>query len=258
MTPGLFSLKNRVILVAGGYGYLGRAIAAGLAEHDAHVFVLGKSKEKFKAAFRHSDSIQFEECDVASTESVESALAGVLDRAGRIDVLINNAFFSRGNDPELMSDEDWSHSIEGTLGTVHRGVRAALPYFAKEGKGKIINVSSMYGVVAPNFGNYKDLPEQRSSAAYGAAKAAVIQLTRYYAAYLGPRNVNVNCVTPGAFPNERAQANKTFTDKLASSTPLGRIGRPDDLKGAFVFLSSEASDYVTGHNLVVDGGWTAW
>lgn len=237
---------------------MGRAIATGLAEHDAHVVVLGKSEEKFIAAFHRADSIQFEECDVASTESVESALAGVAHRAGKIDVLINNAFFSRGNDPERMSDDDWSRSIEGTLGTVHRGVRAALPYFAKEGKGKIINVGSMYGVVAPNFNNYKDLPEQRSSAAYGAAKAAVIQLTRYYAAYLGPRNVNVNCVTPGAFPNEQTQGNKAFTDKLAASTPLGRIGRPDDLKGAFVFLSSDASDYVTGHNLVVDGGWTAW
>jgi gluconate 5-dehydrogenase len=258
VNPELFSLSDKVILITGGYGYLGRAVALGLAEHGARVFVLGRDSEKFRQAFAGSASIEFEDCDVSQGPSVDTALASVARTAGRIDVLINNAFFCRGSDPESMSDEDWAYSLDGTLGTVHRGIRAVVPYLKKQGGGKIINVSSMYGMVSPSFPIYEAFPKQLNPSHYGAAKAAVIQLTRYFAALLGPHRINVNCVTPGAFPNERTQENGAFVDQLKAKIPLHRIGRPDDLKGAFVFLSAGASDYVTGHNLVVDGGWTAW
>jgi len=258
MSSELFSLQGRVVLLTGGYGYLGQAVANGLAESGARVFVLGKSEEKFRQAFSGSKSIAFETCDVGQTASVEAAFASVAKGAGKIDVLINNAFFCRGNDVEKMSDDDWEFSIEGTLNSVHRCVRAALPYLKKQGRGKIINVSSIYGMVSPHFSIYEDFPQHLNPSHYGAAKAGVIQLTRYFAGYLGPYNINVNCVTPGAFPSAKTQENAAFIAELTALNPLKRIGRPDDLKGAFIFLSSAASDYVTGHNLVVDGGWTAW
>ena len=258
MNLELFSLKDKVVLITGGYGYLGRAVAVGLADHGARVFVLGRDREKFGQAFPNTSSVEFESCDVSQGSSVDAALASVAGRAGRIDVLINNAFYCRGSNPEAMSDEDWAYSLDGTLGSVHRGIRAVVPYLKKQGGGKIINVSSMYGMVSPSFAIYDDFPKQLNPPHYGAAKAAVIQLTRYYAALLGPEKINVNCVTPGAFPNDKTQENQAFVDQLKAKSPLRRIGQPDDLKGAFVFLSAAASDYITGHNLVVDGGWTAW
>jgi len=258
MSADLFSLIGKVVLLTGGYGYLGKSVANGLAEFGARVFVLGKSEDKFRQAFPESTSICFEKCDVGNTISVEAAFARIANSAGEINVLINNAFFCRGNEVEKISDDDWEFSIEGTLNSVHRCIRAALPYFKKHRRGKIINVSSIYGMVSPRFSIYEDFPLQLNPSHYGAAKAGVIQLTRYFAGYLGPHNINVNCVTPGAFPSAKTQESAAFIAELTALNPLQRIGHPDDLKGAFIFLSSAASDYVTGHNLVVDGGWTAW
>lgn len=254
----LFSLADKTILLTGGYGHLGRAIARGLADHGARVVVLGRSAEKFAAALGDATSVGFEPCDVADTASVRAALRRVADATGRLDVLINNAAFVRGNDPEALTDEDWAYSVDGTLGSVHRCLREAIPYFKERRGGKVINVSSMYGLVSPHFEIYDGNPAQLNPAHYGAAKAGVIQLTRYYAAYLARYGVNVNCVTPGPFPGAAAQRDPAFLARLEALNPLGRIGRPEDVVGAFVYLASAASDYVTGHNLVVDGGWTAW
>ena len=114
----------------------------------------------------------------------------------------------------------------------------------------------MYGMVSPDFSIYEEFPNFLNPPHYGAAKAAVIQLTKYFAHYLGTEDIQVNAVSPGAFPSEKVQENNLFIKSLEKKTALKRIGQPSDLVGAFVFLSSNASDYITGHNLVVDGGWT--
>jgi NAD(P)-dependent dehydrogenase (short-subunit alcohol dehydrogenase family) len=114
----------------------------------------------------------------------------------------------------------------------------------------------MYGVVAPDFGVYEDSPEYLNPPHYGAAKAGIIQLTKYYASYLGDLNILVNSVTPGPFPSETVQRNKTFIAALEKNTLLNRIGKPEDLAGIFTFLSSDASSFITGQNFIVDGGWT--
>lgn len=258
MTSALFCLSNRVVALTGGYGWLGAAVSRGLAAHGAHVFILGREEEKFRAVLGDEARIEFQECDVERSHSIEIAFENVVSCAGGLDVVINNAFYCRGADPEAISDDDWAYSLDGTLGTVHRCIRASIPLLRRRGGGKIINVGSMYGVVAPAFSIYDAFPQQRNPPHYGAAKAAVIQLTRYYAALLGPDKINVNCISPGPFPAQRAHENRAFVDALAARVPLGRIGRPEELQGPFVFLSSHASDYVTGHNLIVDGGWTIW
>ncbi|TVZ28219.1 NAD(P)-dependent dehydrogenase (short-subunit alcohol dehydrogenase family) [Gillisia sp. Hel_I_86] len=254
-----FDLGEKTILVTGGYGYLGKAIAESLLFHNAKVIVLGRSIEKFKNAFKENEflnsTLLFQNCDISKTESIKSAFLEI-SKNHSISVLVNNAFYSSGQSPEKMEDKDWENGIDGSLNSVFRAIREIIPYFKSSTGGKIINVSSMYGVVAPDFSVYEDSPNFLNPPHYGAAKAGVIQLTKYYASYLGKYNVNVNTVTPGPFPSESVQQDERFVKALADKTCLNRIGKPNDLGGIFTFLSSDAANFITGQNIVVDGGWT--
>ena len=258
MADSIFSLTDKVVAITGGYGYLGKAISEGLVEFGAKVYVLGRSEEKFEAAFDKPGNLRFQPCDVANSDSIREAFGEIINLEGQLDVLINNAFYSKGQHPEKITDEEWAYGIDGSLNSVYRCIREIIPHFKAQNSGKIINVSSMYGLVSPDFKIYEEAPQSLNPPHYGAAKAAVVQLTKYYACYLGPHNIQVNAVTPGPFPSNSVQQNEAFVNQLKAKNPLGRIGKPEDLKGAFVLLSSGASDFITGHNLVVDGGWTAW
>lgn len=256
-----FNLKKKVILITGGYGYLGKSITQSLLFHEAKVYVLGRDKSKFLEAFRSNEYVDktlfFEFCDIANTESIKRSFGKIADANDKIDVLINNAFYSEGSSPEQMTDEEWFKGIDGTLNSVFRCIREIIPYYKQSMSGKIINVSSMYGLVAPQFEIYKNFPGFLNPPHYGAAKAGIVQLTKYYASYLGGFGIHVNAVTPGPFPSDKVQENKEFVDQLRQRTCLNRIGTPQDLGGAFVFLASDASNFITGQNLIVDGGWTA-
>lgn len=253
----LFDLSGRTVLLTGGYGHLGQGIAAGLVAHGAQVVVLGRSAEKFIQVFGAAPAgLHFVACDVADTESVRAAFAASRAQFGLPSVLINNAYYSRGQQPDALSDADFALGLDGSAGTAYRCLREVLPYLREAGGGKIINVASMYGVVAPDFAAYTDAPQFLNPPHYGAGKAAMIQLTKYFASLLGPENIQVNCVSPGPFPSDKVRENAGFEAELTQRVPLGRVGEPQDLAGAFVFLASVASDFVTGHNLVVDGGWT--
>jgi gluconate 5-dehydrogenase len=254
------NLINKNILITGGYGYLGSAIVESLAYHGANVFVLGRNITKFNAAFESLENelknkIRFQECDIKSTESIEKAFATIASTT-TIDALINNAFYLKGQSPFEMTDEDWNEGIEGTLSSVFKCIRSIIPYFMQQNFGKIINVSSMYGMIAPDFDVYSASPAYLNPPHYGVAKAGIIQLTKYYASLLGTNNIHVNCVTPGPFPSTEVQQNEVFVAELKSKTCLNKIGKPADLAGIFVFLSSNASDFVTGQSFVIDGGWT--
>jgi NAD(P)-dependent dehydrogenase (short-subunit alcohol dehydrogenase family) len=253
----MFDLTGRTVLLTGGYGHLGRAIAAGLLAHGARVVVLGRSAESFAQAFGAApDKLHFIFCDVSESASVQAAFRQSFDLYGPPSVLINNAYYGRGQQPDSLPDDDFALSLDGSVGTAYRCLREVLPYLRAAGGGKIINVASMYGVVAPDFGAYANAPKFLNPPHYGAGKAAMIQLTKYFASYLGPENIQVNCVSPGAFPSDTVRQDAAFEGELQRRIPLGRVGEPQDLAGAFVFLSSAAANFVTGHNLVVDGGWT--
>lgn len=256
MNSYVLRVDNKVIIVTGGYGYLGKAISNSLALHGAQVIVAAKTKEKFTKAFEESPTVHFVHVDVADISSITAAYKSVIEKYGRIDVLVNNAFYSKGQSPEVMTDEEWSYGIDGTLNTVFRTIREIIPFYKQQQSGKIINVASMYGVVAPDFSVYNESPEFLNPPHYGAAKAAVLQLTRYYASYLGKDNIQVNSVTPGAFPSATVQQDTKFMEALKSKTCLNRVGTPEDLAGVFTFLSSDAANYITGQNFIVDGGWT--
>lgn len=256
-----FDLSNKVILISGGYGHLGKAITGSLAHHGAKVYVLGRNEGKFNAAFTSQEQgiskIHFTECDISSTESIQKAFESIIAKEGIIDVLINNAFYLSGQDPFTMSDEEWAISMDGTLNSVFRCIREVIPFIRKSKNGRIINVASMYGMVAPDLTIYRKNPEMLNPPNYGAAKAGVIQLTKYYAGLLGPEGITVNVVSPGPFPPVHVQKKADFVDELNKRTMLGRIGTPDELAGIFVYLASDASGYMTGQNLAMDGGWTS-
>lgn len=256
-----FDLNDKTVLITGGYGYLGKAVTESLVYHGGTVYVLARSEEKYNQAFldhpENGKKLFFAECDISNTQSVKSCFRKIADDTGNIDVLINNAFYLSGQDPLAMTDEEWGHGIEGTLNSAYRTIREVIPYLKKSNAPRIINVSSMYGMVAPDFSVYDESPRFLNPPHYGAAKAGIIQLSRYYASFLGHEGITVNSVTPGPYPSKKVQKDQGFIEALEQKTCLKRIGQPKDLAGAFVYLASDAAGYVTGQNIIVDGGWTA-
>jgi len=254
-----FLLNDKVAIVTGGYGHLGKGMSEALNEAGAKVVIAGKSKDKFLKTFASDKNYFFVETDISNTDSIINCFKSVYNQFGKIDILINNAVYMAGGGktPDNITDEEWNVCSDGVLGSVFRCIREVVP-FMKNG-GSIVNISSMYGVVSPDFSLYEgECANFFNPANYGAAKAGVIQLTKYYATYLIPKNIRVNCISPGTFPSLSVQKNTVFVERLQRKNPANRIGTPDDLKGVIVFLASNASNYVVGQNIVVDGGWTIW
>ena len=253
----IFSLKDKIALVTGGYGHLGKAITVALRDAGATVIVLARNEDKFNEAFSQiGRNIFFQEFDISCTKSITSGYEAVVKKYGKIDIVVNNAVYVQGKATGSINDTDWQSSVDGCLNSVYRCLREVIPHLKKNEISKIINVSSMYGTVAPDFNIYSGFEQYTNHPAYGAAKAGVNQLTKYFASSLAQHNILVNTVSPGAFPSESVQKSRGFIDNLSKKSLLGRIGKPDDLKGVFVFLSSEASNFITGQNITVDGGWT--
>ena len=255
-----FKLDQKVAVVTGGAGHLGTAMTEGLHEAGAKVVVFARSKEKFDSKFGEDPNILFYEGDIMSTESVQKCYKFTVEHFGGIDILVNNAVYLKGGGclPEKIDDNIMSVSSDGILGSAFRCIREVIPYMEQHG-GKIVNIASMYGVIAPDLSMYSDVcSAYLNPIHYGALKAAVIQMTKYFGAYLIRKGINVNAVTPGTYPSQKVQQNQEFVKRLSAKNPAGRIGVPDDLKGAVVFLSSQASNYIVGQNIIVDGGWTVW
>lgn len=255
-----FRLDGKVAVVTGGAGHLGSAITEGLLEAGAKVLVFARSYEKFDAKFGNRDSVLFYEGDISSSGSVRDCYKFAVDKFGQIDILVNDAVFLKGGGklPEDIDDAILSYSADGIFCSAYRCIREVIPYMGGRG-GKIVNIASMYGVVVPNLSMYSDLcSAYLNPIHYGALKAAVLQMTKYFGAYLIKKGINVNAVTPGTYPSPKVQQNEEFVRRLSEKNPAGRIGMPEDLKGAVVYLSSKASDYVVGQNIIVDGGWTLW
>lgn len=261
----IFSLKNKVIIVTGGYGHIGSGIVKSLINFEAKVIVAGRSKSKFEEKFQNfsRDLLFFEEFDISkSGDYFSEKFLEIKNKYGSIDVVFNNAHFARGNNQENMPDEDWEFTMNGVLASVQKSMKAIIPIMKEQQNGKIINIASMYGHISPNFDRlYKgeDCEKYTNPPHYGAAKAGVIQLTKYYAVLLGKHNINVNAISPGPFSKEQIQKdNPIFIERLKKSNPLNKLGQPEDMAGICVLLSSEASGFITGQNFAVDGGWTIW
>ena len=253
-----FSLSGRVALVTGGAGHLGRSMCRELAEAGAHVLVNGRDPARtgaFAAELRqqgHSaEALPFDVTDSPRAASITGALQ-------RLDILVNNAGPIQTGTIDTVASSAFATAAAGIVEAAFVLAQAALPLLRVRG-GSIINIASMYGIVSPDPGIYSNSgfnnPPQ-----YGAAKAGLIQLTRYLACHLAPEGVRVNAVSPGPFPvrEKLASEHPEFLQALERKVPMRRVGRPDELGGVVVFLASDASSYVTGANIPVDGGWTAW
>lgn len=259
----LLSLKDRTALIVGGAGLLGSEIAFALAEQGATVLLAGRDAgrcnhradeimQKVKGSRARGLSI-----DITDRAAIKAGVAEAARLTDGFHILVNCGWSGRKNTFESISDEDWDRDIEVSLNGVFRTVKAAAPILAAR-RGVILNIASMYGHVAPDPGLY-DSSRFANPPSYGAAKAGVIQLTRYLATFLAPQGIRVNCISPGPFPFEATQKeNPDFILRLAAKNPLKRIGRPHELKGVAALLCSDASSYMTGQNIAVDGGWTVW
>lgn len=259
-----FNLSGKVVLITGGGGYLGKAISEAVSEYGATVIIASRDfleNEKLSTNLHetYGNPAIAVKIDLSNINSIESGIRIIIQRYEKIDVLINNASYGgKGGDFLSLADEDWNSGIDGTLSSVYRITKTVLPIMLGKKSGRIINISSMYGIVAPDVSIYQN-NEYYNPIHYGTAKAGIIQFTKYISAVYGISGIRCNCISPGPFPNEQVQKeNPEFIQLLSNKTTIGRIGEPNDLKGLILLLASEAGDYINGVNICIDGGWTTW
>lgn len=261
-TPGeLFDLRGRVALITGGAGNLGGVFARALAGAGARVVLvdrdgaLAQRRAAELVAAGAEGTLAFD-ADVGDEARVRDVVAAIARECGGLDILVNNAATRTPNmfSPlEAFPLEEWDLVMRVNLTAMFLCARAAAPLLREKGHGTIVNVASIYGISAPDQRLYEGVAFN-TPAIYSASKAGVVGLTRYLATYYAP-GIRCNALTPGGvFANQPAP----FPERYAQRTPLGRMARAEEMGAGLLYLASDASSYVTGHNLVVDGGWTAW
>jgi len=260
-----FSLHDRVCVITGGAGTLGERLSTALQERGARVAVIDRDAARIdelldgvvdKASMRGYPG------DIRDRGAVERIAQQVATELGEVDVLVNNAAAKSPNffaPFESFPLEDWDLVMGVNLTAAMICCQVFGARMAQRQRGSIINTLSIYGIVAPDQRIYEGSEYEgraiNTPAVYSASKAALWGLTKYLATYWGARGVRVNAITPGGVYSGQ---NETFVQRYSARVPLGRMGKPDELSGALVYLASDASSYVTGQNLVVDGGLTAW
>lgn len=260
----IFSLKGKTALITGATGHLGTSMALIFAEAGAKVLINSRTSERvdalvrrLKAAGHAAESAVF---DVTSPREV-AAFAGRL-QGDPLHILVNNAYVGGAGSVECAESEAYAASYDVTMVAAHRLLKAVLPSlrFAAQqcGDASVINLASMYALVSPDQRIYESASASNPPF-YGAAKAALLQWTRYAACEFGKEGIRVNAISPGPFPSLAVQAaNPGFVKTLTAKVPMGRIGASDEIRGPMLFLASSAASFVNGANIVVDGGWTCW
>jgi 2-deoxy-D-gluconate 3-dehydrogenase len=275
----LFDLSGRVAVVTGGAGLLGTEFCQTLLEAGASIVVADISDDAAKTlASLLNERFQLKESssraipvkiDISSKNSVEELFHLVSEEFGRVDILVNTAAIDPKFDPDSLAVSDssvgfedfpfelWKQALDVNLTGVFLCCQAAGKLMASQGGGVMINISSIYGLVGPDQRIYQSEgnPDRYKPAYYSTTKAGILGLTRYLATYYAGKNIRVNALTPGGVFNEHDQ---DFVQAYSSRTVLGRMAEKNEMNGALLFLASDASAYMTGSNLVVDGGWTAW
>jgi len=266
-----FELKGKTAVVTGGIGILGKHFCRGLAEFGANIAVIDLD-EKLVRDFAKELSSQFSikaigiQCDITNPMHVQSMVDHVVEEFGEVHILLNNAasksanldaFFAPFEDYQL---DEWRKVMSVNIDGMFLVAQAVGKQMLKQGKGgSIIQTSSIYGIMAPDQRIYEGSQYMgrniNTPAVYSASKAAVIGLTKYLAAYWGKERIRVNAIVPGG--NQSGQ-NQHFIERYSTRVPMGRMGNPDEMVGAVIYLASDASSYITGQELVIDGGLSTW
>ena len=261
----LFSLHGKVIIITGGSGMIGLEAVKQLPLYGARVVVGVRNILHFENEIQgtiYPKDIQKPICyalDIGENRSIKEFIRKIVDKFGYIDGLVNNAF-PRTSDWQNKFEDVTPESLYKNL-CDHAGgyflcCQLAGEVMKKQGKGVILNIGSIYGTKSPHFPIYENTA-MTSPAAYALIKGGIHTFTKYLATYFAPNGIRVNCLSPGGIQDEEQQDSK-FIKNYIKQTPMGRMGKPQDVVGPMIFLLSDASRYVTGENLCVDGGWSAW
>lgn len=254
----LFNLKGRIALVTGGAGLYGSTISSVLGESRATVVIASRNLNKCEKVAKNLRDKNLDvvamPLDLSREDSIIALKDKIITAYGKIDILFNNAVARKGGSIKTMTAEEWEETMKVNSTALFLCSKIFIEEMVKRKSGSVVNISSIYGIVGPDFSIY-DNTGMTAPANYSFAKGGMIAFTKYLATYYARYNIRVNCISPGGlFTNQPEE----FVKNYIKRTPLARMANKDDLKGAAVFLASDASAYITGHNLVVDGGWTIW
>lgn len=257
----LFSLDKKVAIVTGGAGHLGSAISKALAGFGANVIILGRTEQTLKDFINKNKSfknkLKYIVCDVTNGKNFEKVVETVVSDHGAVDILVNNAYGKQDETFDELTKETWNHALEISLTLHFNCIKSVSPIMLKAQSGSIINIASLYSFLGTDQRIFAPLGK-KSPIHYSVAKGGILQMTRYLATLWAEKGIRVNAISPGHFPPKRGPEKPDYMHELITRTPMGRVGQPDDLAGTAVFLASEASSYITGQNLIVDGGWSVW
>lgn len=242
-------LKDKIIIVTGGSGLIGKAMIADIQK---------KGGVAINADVSHKSDLDngLLYCDITSEDSIDYAIQEVLECYGRIDGLVNNAYPRTkdwGTKFEDIDLESWRKNVDMQMNSYFVFCQKVLKIMKQQGLGAIVNIASIYGVVGNDFTLYEEYGGT-SPAAYSAIKGGLINFTRYLASYFGSDGIRVNCVSPGGIKD---QQHPSFIKRYEEKVPMKRLGTPEDIAPPVSFLLSDEAKYITGQNLIVDGGWTA-